>query len=100
MDPLHQVITALQDGNFDKLKLILSQSHSIQKMFESRLLDPRVPRDHSPLVAVILKGDFSTFKYIIDNFQVNLEQETSAIIEGGYPVEGATPSGLLPLWGE
>lgn len=90
MDPLHSVMTAIGLGQLSILKETLLSSASLH-LFKKRLMAARVGKDQSPLVAAILKGDLDVFKYILNNFQVNLEQETSAIIEGGYPVEGATP---------
>ena len=64
---------------------------STKALFTKRVMANRVPKDHSPLVAAVVNDKFDVFKYILDKYPVNLEQETSAIIEGGYPVEGATP---------
>lgn len=91
VDQLHRVIKAIQQGNLKTLQNVLDQSTSTLNRFKDRLAAPRVPKDHSPLVAAILNGDLEVFRYILTDFTVNLEQETSAIIEGGYPVEGATP---------
>lgn len=88
MDHLHDVITAIKKGELQTLKAVLKPS---LELFRERLTAPRVPKGHSPLIAAILSGDIKVFEYILDNFPANLEQETSAIIEGGYPVEGATP---------
>lgn len=90
VDPLHEIITNIQDGDLKKMKVLL-RSKSVLRFFKARLLESRVPKDHSPLVAAILSGDFKVFSYIIENFRSNVEQETSAVIEGGYPVEGASP---------
>ena len=90
VDPLHEIIQVIQDGNLIQLKTLL-RSKTRLLLFKERLLASRVPKDHSPLVASILNGDFKVFSYIIENFPSNVEQETSAIIEGGYPVEGASP---------
>lgn len=73
------------------MKDILKYSQPSLELLKERLVAPRVPKGYSPLVAAILNGDLKMFEYILSNFKVNLEQETSAIIEGGYPVEGATP---------
>ena len=91
VDQLHRAIKAIQQGNLIALQNLLSQSKSTLNHFKDRLAAPRVPKDHSPLVAAIINGDLKVFKYLLTEFTVNLEQETSAIIEGGYPVEGATP---------
>lgn len=91
VDQLHLVIGAIQQGQLETLKAVLSQSRLTLDLFKERLAASRLPKDHSPLVTAILKGDLGVFRYLLDTFPVNLEQETSAIIEGGYPVEGATP---------
>lgn len=91
VDHLHQVMKAIQEGVLENLKAVLDRSSFAHALFKQRLTAPRVPKDYSPLVAAILKGNLEVFSYILDNFPANLEQETSAIIEGGYPVEGATP---------
>ncbi len=90
VDPLQPVMTAIGEGQLSILKDTLT-SPTLLHLFKTRLVVSRVPKDYSPIVAAILKGDLSVFKYILNTFKVNLEQETSAIIEGGYPVEGATP---------
>lgn len=90
VDPLCEVIKVIQDGDLQKLKALL-RSKTVLLLFKERLLASRVPKDHSPLVAAILKDDFKIFRDILENFPANVEQETSAIIEGGYPVEGASP---------
>ena len=90
VDPLHNVIKAISDGDLVSLHSLLKLK-DVQELFKKRLMAPRVPKDHSPLVAAILNGDVGMFRSILETFPVNLEQETSAIIEGGYPVEGATP---------
>lgn len=90
IDPLGDVISSIEKEELEKFKIHL-KSETTRKLFEERLLADRVPKDHSPLVVAVLKNKFEIFKYILDNFRSNLEQETSAVIEGGYPVEGATP---------
>lgn len=90
VDPLHQTLKAIDEGNLRQLQATLNDQ-MILNQFKLRLMAQRVPKDHSPLVKAILHGDLEVFKFILDDFPVNLEQETSTIIEGGYPVEGATP---------
>lgn len=91
VDQLHQVIAAIRKGDLKVLKDVLRRSKVTLDLFKERLVARRVRKDCSPLVEAILKGDLDVFRYILNSFSVNLEQETSAIIEGGYPVEGATP---------
>ena len=91
-DPLHDVIGHIKKNQTKELvKLELKENEHLLELFRQRLQESRVPSDRSPLVVAILNNTFETFKYVIENFEVNLEQETSAVIEGGYPVEGATP---------
>lgn len=90
VDPLHTLIMGIDKGDLDALQSILKLEPTLD-LFKKRLVAARVPKDHSPLVAAILNGDIQVFDYLLNTFPVNLEQETSAIIEGGYPVEGATP---------
>lgn len=91
IDSLHPVMNAIQQGELETVQLVLKQSKFVQDTLKDRLIATRVPKDHSPLVVAILKGKLEIFRYLLDTFPVNLEQETSTIIEGGYPVEGATP---------
>ena len=92
VDPLQNLLSIIQSGDIKKLKNLL-RSRGVLALFEARLLEKRVPKDHSPLVITILNGKFRMFSFILKNFTCNVEQETSAVIEGGYPVEGA-----CPLW--
>nr|CAF04075.1 fem-like sex-differentiation protein [Suberites domuncula] len=69
----------------------LENSPHTRKLFEERLQEPVVPKDQSPLVTTVISDRFNVFEYILEHYSLNIEQETSAVIEGGYPVEGATP---------
>lgn len=92
MDPLDQVMKAVSKGDLEGLRSALGRSDHTLRLFKKRLMAARLPKDHSPLVAATLNGHLEVFRYILDTFPAaNIEQETSAIIEGGYPVEGATP---------
>ena len=106
VDPLCDVISCISNGELEelksKLKLEPTRTH-----FKERILSDRLPKDQSPLVVTVLEDQLEIFKYILDNFRTNLEQETSAVIDGDYsqttlldagcesrgryPVEGATP---------
>ena len=89
-DPLHDVIELIRKNQVEELEKILQDGHLLE-LFRERLQEGRVAADRSPLVVAVLHNSVDVFKYIFDNYQVNVEQETSAVIEGGYPVEGATP---------
>ena len=91
VDPLHDALSLLADGKLTALCALLEQTPKINKLFQDRLQESCVKKDHSPLVTAVLKNRLDVFKYILENYKPNLEQETSAVIEGGYPVEGATP---------
>ena len=91
VDPLLAVIEAVSNGDLDTLKSTLDRSQKLESSFKDRLVADRVPKDYSPLIAAVLKDQFQTFKYIMETFPCNVEQETSAVIGGGYPVEGASP---------
>ena len=106
VDPLCDVMSCVSNGELEelksKLKLEPTRTH-----FKERILSDRLPKDQSPLVVTVLENQLEIFKYILDNFRTNLEQETSAVIDGDYsqttlldvacesrgryPVEGATP---------
>ena len=90
-DPLHDVILQVKKNEVEQLSGKLRDDEHLLELFRERLLESRVGADRSPLVVAVLKNSFDVFQYILDNYEVNLEQETSAVIEGGYPVEGATP---------
>ena len=89
-DPLHNVISHIKNNDVEQMVGKLEDEHLLE-LFRERLLDARVGADRSPLVVAVLKNSFDAFKHMLDGYKVNLEQETSAVIEGGYPVEGATP---------
>ena len=91
VDPLRAVMAYVTDGNLEELKSQLKVGQT-KRHFVERVSAEKVPRDYSPLVVAVLNNNFEVFKYVIDNFRVNLEQETSAFIEGGqHPALGATP---------
>ena len=91
-DPLNEVIECVKKDQLHNFKNLVEDERLLE-MFKKRLAERRVPAEHSPLVVAVLNNASGVFKHILDAFQpeVNLEQETSAVIEGGYPVEGATP---------
>lgn len=90
VDLLGDVLTCIAEGKLEELKSKLKLEPT-RSLFKERILTDRVPKEQSPLVVAVLKDQFEIFKYILGNFRANLEQETSAVIDGGYPVEGATP---------
>ena len=89
-DPLHDVMDHIKNDRVDGLRKIKDDEHLLE-LFRERLQETRALGDRSPLVVAILNKSFESFEHILKNYEVNLEQETSAIVEGGYPVEGATP---------
>lgn len=106
VDPLCDVISCISNGELEELKSKLKLEPT-RTLFKERILSDRLPKDQSPLVVTVLEDQLEIFKYILDNFRTNLEQETSAVIDGDYsqttvldvvgesrgryPVEGATP---------
>ncbi len=94
VDPLQHVLDYIVNGSkvlgLGELQSQLEDPQT-RKLFVERIQERRVPRNRSPLVLAVLSKRFDIFKYILDNFGANVEQETSAIIEGGHrPAEGAT----------
>ncbi len=93
VDPLKDVFNCITNAKSDlkEFQLQLSDNRT-RKLFVERIQEKRVPKDCSPLVLTILSNRYDAFKYILDNFGANIEQETSAVIEGGHrPADGATP---------
>jgi Fem-1 family protein b len=90
LDPLRFVVKHIKDGNSEALREALREN-DIDSLFRERLLSPRVPKGQSPLVTAAQYQKKDMLTYMLDNYQVNLEQETSTDIEGGHPVIGATP---------
>ncbi len=91
IDPLRSVIKNVSSGDLENLKEISDNSEQLLTLFKERLAASRVPKERSPLIAAILNDHFEVFSYLLNNFPCNVEQETSAVIGGGYPVDGASP---------
>ena len=89
-DPLYKVIEHVRKNQVDELQKLKEDEHLLE-LFRERTRESRVTADRSPLVVAVLNNSFEAFQHVLENYDVNLEQETSAVIEGGYPVEGATP---------
>ena len=90
VDYLSEILKYIETGNLDQFKDRLKNDTTLAKAFKQRLQETRVAKNSSPLVVAVLHKQLALFKHILDNFDANIEQETSAVIEGGYPVEGAT----------
>ena len=90
-DPLHDLLSLVKKNETRSLLAKFEEDAHLLELFGERLLEARVGGDRSPLVVAVLGDAFETFQAILGRYQANLEQETSAVIEGGYPVEGATP---------
>lgn len=91
LDPLRFVIKDIKDGNTDSVLKALASSPELAGIFKARLSASRVPKGRSPLVMAAQYNRIDLLHHLLENYQVNLEQETSTDIEGGHPVEGATP---------
>lgn len=90
VDQLRKPLGFIKNG--DKREFIASlASGSLRTQFQERLLAASVSKDQSPLVLAAQHNRPEILKYILKHFRANLEQETSTVIEGGHPVEGATP---------
>ena len=90
VDKLSEVLKDIENGKLSNFKERLKNNPTLANTFRQRLKEHRVPKNSSPLVVAVLNNQLPIFKYILDNFDTEIEQETSAVIEGGYPVEGAT----------
>ena len=90
VDILCDILKDIETGNINKFKDDLRNDATLAKALKERLKETRVSKNSSPLVVAVLHKQLPLFKYLLDNFDSNIEQETSAVIEGGYPVEGAT----------
>ncbi len=91
VDPLAGILLFISEGKLSQLRDCLKQTPNLLTLLRQRLQEPSVPKDHSPLVMAVLGNQLKVFQYLIKDHNPNIEQETSAVIEGGYPVEGATP---------
>ena len=89
VDDLSDVIKDIETGKLIRLKERLVNP-TVMKMFKQRLKETRVAKNCSPLVVAVLNNRLDLFNYMLESFDADIEQETSAVIEGGYPVEGAT----------
>lgn len=85
------VLKLVCQGKFSELQSLLKESPEKGKLFVERVQEASVAKDCSPLVVAVINNQLDIFKYILEHYTPNLEQETSAVIEGGYPVDGATP---------
>lgn len=91
LDPLRFIIKDIKDGKDLNCLEPLDQFQELAHSFRERLLASRVQKGRSPLVTAAQYNRNEVLKHILDTYPVNLEQETSTDIEGGHPVEGATP---------
>ena len=85
-------MVAIEEGDTERLKE-LTREGATRRRLQERLSEARVTKGQSPLVLAVLRDRLNVFRYLVEEFgtAANLEQETSTVIEGGYPVEGATP---------
>ena len=90
IDQLRKTLLYIKRGDLKRLNASLEDKDT-GRSFKDRLLASRVPKDHSPIVLAAQHNQWEILKSILDRFPANLEQETSTVIEGGHPVEGATP---------
>ena len=88
-DPLGIIIKEVKEGCLEKLKSLITPD--LEPILRRRLSSSRVPANHSLLVTAVQHKQKDILLYLIDDYHGNIEQETSTVIEGGFPVEGATP---------
>ena len=91
LDPLRFALKYIKEGKLQDHIKTLQTNPELVGIFRDRLLASRVPKGQSPLVEAAQFNRKDILVHILDNYPVNLEQETSTDIEGGHPVEGATP---------
>ena len=101
-DNLCEVLNDISTGNLSCFKAQLKNDPVMEKAFKQRLQETRVTKNFSPLVESVLHEQPALFEYILDNFDTNVEQETSALLKRKHylwgdeaflvddPVEGAT----------
>lgn len=89
LDALRGLLRHVKTGDKEATKNGLTPE--LRLVLQERLLANRVPKDRSPLVLASQHNQREMLHYLHENFELNLEQETSTVIEGGHPVEGATP---------
>ena len=89
LDPLRDLLRHIKTGDKETAMMVLTPE--LGALLQERLLAHRVPKDSSPLVLASQYNRREILHYLHENFKLNLEQETSTVIEGGHPVEGATP---------
>ena len=102
-DYLCEILNDISTGNLNCFKDRLKNDATLEEAFKQRLKESRVPENSSPLVVAISHNQLALFKHILDNFDANIEQETSALLKRKHyiwgdetflvdnPVEGATP---------
>ena len=100
-DSLCEILHDILTGNLSCFKDRLKDRPTLEKAFKQRLQETRVAKHSSPLVVAVLHKQLALFKHILDSFDANVEQETSALLEKQHflgdetilvdnPVEGAT----------
>ena len=90
VDQLRRTLAFIKKGDLKGFNASLTDKEA-DKLFRERLLAKYVPKECSPLVLAAQHNQWEMLDYLLDKFPANLEQETSTVIEGGHPVEGATP---------
>ena len=89
VDPLRSSIRCIKEGDLGALQRIMTKD--LELLLQQRLLSPRVEKHQSPLVTAARYNRREMLLYLLENYEVNLEQETAIVIDGGHPVDGATP---------
>ena len=89
LDPLRNVLGHIKSGEGEAAKKALTPE--LRTLLQERLVASSVPKDSSPLVLATQYNRRELLHNFRENFDLNLEQETSTVIEGSHLVEGATP---------
>ena len=101
-DSLCEILNDISTGNLSCFEDRLKNDPMLEKAFKQRLRETRVAKNSSPLVVAILHEQLALFKHILDNFDANIEQETSALLKRKHylwgdetilvddPIEGGT----------
>ena len=96
-----EILHDISTGNLNRFEDRLKGNPALEKSFKQLLREERTAKDSSPLVVAVLHKQLVLFKYILDNFDANLEQETSVLLTREYvwgddiilidnPIEGGT----------
>ena len=87
-DDLGDILHNISTGNLNCFEVRLKNDPTLEKAFKQRIQETRVAKDSSPLVVALLHKQLALFKYILDNFDANIEQETSVLLKRKHYLSG------------